>query len=59
LDTSTPAAGLGLTHEYNCAWTPSDNFRPKMIRITLVVDDPAGRNPNPEGQTFEYVFELP
>lgn len=59
-DTSGAGAlGLGLGDEYVCGWSPSDNYRPKMIRITLVIDDPAGRNPNPEGQTFEYVFELP
>ncbi len=59
-DTSGAGAlGLGLGDEYTCGWAPNDNFRPKLIRITLVVDDPAGRNPNPEGQTFEYVFELP
>lgn len=51
--------GLGISDEYNCVWTQSDTFRPRMIRITMVLDDPAGRNPNPEGQTFEYVFELP
>jgi type II secretory pathway pseudopilin PulG len=58
-DTNAANSGLGLNDEYVCGWGPADNYRPKMIRITLVVDDPAGRNPNPEGQTFEYVFELP
>lgn len=52
-------SGMGLSDEYICVWTPNDTFRPKMIRITLVIDDPAGRNPNPDGQIFEYVFELP
>jgi prepilin-type N-terminal cleavage/methylation domain-containing protein len=45
-----------ITAEYNCAFGPNDQ-KPKMIRITLVLDDPAGRTA--EGQTFEYVFELP
>jgi len=50
--------GLQPAERYQCAWGPNDP-KPKLIRITLVLDDPAGRNPNPDGQTFEYVFDLP
>ncbi|CAN5538458.1 hypothetical protein BH09PLA1_BH09PLA1_07990 [soil metagenome] len=49
---------MALASEYECGWGPNDR-KPKMIRITIVIDDPSGRNPNPDGQTFEYVFELP
>jgi hypothetical protein len=51
-------ASMPVTNEYNCAWRGTDRM-PKMVRITLVIDDPAGRNPNQDGQTFEYVYELP
>jgi hypothetical protein len=49
-------------NEYVAAWGPEQlakgsPIRPKMLRITLVVDDAAGRMT--EGQTFEYVFTLP
>jgi hypothetical protein len=43
--------------EYACAWGPNDPFRPKLIRITFSLDDPAARLA--EAQTFEYVFQLP
>lgn len=42
---------------YTCAWGPNDTVRPKMIRVTIVLDDQAGRLA--EGQVLEYVFELP
>ena len=45
---------------YICAWGPDTDAtlpRPKMIRITMAVDDPNGHL-NTE-QTFEYVFNLP
>ncbi len=48
--------GIGPDDFYTCAWGPNDP-RPKMIRITFTLDDPQGRTP--DGQTFEYVFELP
>ena len=35
------------------------HMRSGAWRLMRAGDDPAGRNPNPEGQTFEYVFELP
>jgi len=44
---------------YVCAWG-ADTIgvpRPKMIRITIAIDDPSGRL-NAE-QTYEYVFTLP
>ena len=46
---------------YYAAWGPNDlakgsPTRPKMIRITMTVDDPNGRMT--EGQTFEYVIDL-
>src|SRR6185312_2748380 len=46
---------------YICAWDPtvpaSVEPRPKLIRIIVGLDDPAGRL-NSE-QTFEYIFALP
>jgi prepilin-type N-terminal cleavage/methylation domain-containing protein len=47
---------------YYAAWGPSDLAagslaRPKMIRITMTVDDPNGRMS--EGQTYEYIINLP
>ena len=59
LDTSGGSNGpnaMGANDGYICAWGPNDP-KPRMIRITLMIDDPAGRLN--EGQTFEYVFELP
>lgn len=51
------AGGLPQYATYTCAWGPSDTVRPKLIRVTIVLDDTAGRLA--EGQTLEYVFELP
>jgi len=47
---------------YYAAWGPSDLaagslHRPKMLRITMTVDDPNGRMS--EGQTYEYIINLP
>lgn len=42
---------------YTCAWGPNDTVRPRMIRVTIVLDDTSGRLA--EGQTLEYVFQLP
>lgn len=48
---------------YYAKWGPSElsrgsgTPRPKMLRITLVVDDPNGRMG--EGQQYEYVINLP
>jgi hypothetical protein len=42
---------------YVAAWGPSDSIKPQMIRIIVTVDDPSGRLP--DGQTYEYVINLP
>ncbi len=43
---------------YICAWGPNDNAtRPKLIRITVTLDDPNGQLP--DGQTYQYVFAVP
>ena len=47
---------------YYAAWGPVDlargsPTRPKMLRVTMTVDDPNARMG--EGQTFEYVLDLP
>jgi hypothetical protein len=46
---------------YTCAWGPDvDPTRdplPQQLRITIVLDEPAGRLA--EGQTYEYVIDLP
>lgn len=49
--------GVPLNAQYLCAWGPNEaNRMPKMIRIIMRVEDPAGRIP--DGQTVEYVFRL-
>jgi hypothetical protein len=56
------------TDDYTCAWGKSvipgpnppqlfEDPKPKMIRIIVTLDDPAGKLA--DGQTFEYVFTLP
>jgi type II secretory pathway pseudopilin PulG len=50
-----PAAGASGS-QYVCAWGPNDP-KPKMIRITMTIDDPGGRLG--EGQTYEYIYTLP
>ena len=50
------------TVRYYAAWgpehlAPGSLTRPKMLRITMTVDDPNGRIT--EGQTYEYIIELP
>ena len=57
-DYASTTTGLGVNDRYICAWGPNDP-KPKMIRITIALDDPAGRLPNKDGQTFEYIFTLP
>ena len=48
---------------YYAKWGPTElargsgTPRPKMLRVTMVVDDPNGRMG--EGQTYEYVIDLP
>jgi hypothetical protein len=42
--------------QYICAWGPND-VKPKLIRITMTLEDPTGRLP--EGQTYQYVFAVP
>ena len=47
---------------YYAAWGPAElargsRVRPKMIRITMTIDDANGRLT--EGQTYEYVMDLP
>ncbi len=41
---------------YTCAFGPNDPA-PKLIRITMTLEDPTGRLP--EGQTYQYVFAVP
>jgi prepilin-type N-terminal cleavage/methylation domain-containing protein len=48
------------SNAYVCAWGPDTDGvipRPRMIRITLAIDDPAGHLSNE--QVYEYVFNLP
>jgi len=56
---STYNANAPYSQPYIVAWGPDTaGFpKPKMIRITIAVDDPAGHL-NTE-QTYEYVFNLP
>jgi type II secretory pathway pseudopilin PulG len=50
-------AGMVEGSRYLCAWGPFDPVKPKMFRITMVLDDADGRLN--EGQTYEYVIQLP
>lgn len=54
---ATAATGMLAADTYLCAWGPDDIVRPKMIRITVTLDDLNGRLS--EGQTYEYVVQLP
>ena len=64
---STPAndylgtGGMLPEARYTCVWGPDVNTTynplPKMLRITIVLDEPAGRLA--EGQSYEYVVNLP
>lgn len=56
-DYANPSLSLTSDPAYTCAWGPNDTVRPKLIRVTIVLDDTSGRLP--EGQTLEYVFQLP
>jgi hypothetical protein len=62
-------AFTSIDAEYTAAWQPPGTYvdaggvtrpdvpKPSMVRITMTIDDPSGRLP--EGQTYEYVIELP
>lgn len=57
-----PLTPNGVVPNYYAAWGPADLAagslaRPKMLRITMTVDDATGRMS--EGQTYEYVIDLP
>ena len=45
---------------YACAWGPNDLAnRPKLIRLTVVIDRPEAQGRLDQGLVFEYVFNLP
>lgn len=50
-------AKISLTGPYTCAWGPNDLVRPKLIRITMFLQDANGRLA--DAQKFEYVFSCP
>ncbi|HWE96926.1 MAG TPA: prepilin-type N-terminal cleavage/methylation domain-containing protein [Tepidisphaeraceae bacterium] len=51
------AGGLPAGASYTAAWGPFSKMAfPKMIRITVAIDDPNGRLS--DAQFFEYVFEV-
>jgi hypothetical protein len=54
--TGPAPTALGNGAQYICAWGPNDP-KPKMIRITMTIDDPGGRLG--DGQTYEYIYTLP
>ncbi len=63
--TSVPTATAGYLdpsitsiNRYIAAWGPGDQNRPKMIRITLVIDRPEAEGKLFDGQSFEYVFNV-
>lgn len=49
--------GMVPADKYYAAWGPGDTVRPKMIRITMAIEDPTGRLTEP--QWSEYVIQLP
>ena len=55
------ANGMAPEARYTCVWGPDVNLLtdplPKMLRITLVLEDATGRLA--EGQQYEYVIKLP
>ena len=55
----SPNLGPNVSPAYICAWGPDvpANLRPKLIRITIAIDEPTGRL-NTE-QTYEFIFALP
>lgn len=68
LPVPTPGPGvdqypsLTVNAAYTCAWgqgsgEAGDEYRPKMFRIVIAIDDPNGRFSDP--LTFEYVFKVP
>lgn len=57
-----PIGSPAQSPNYYAAWGPSDlaagsATRPKMLRITMTVDEPNGRMA--EGQSYEYIMDLP
>jgi hypothetical protein len=53
------SSGLSMNDAQNgylCAFGPND-ARPKLIRITMTLEDPSGQLP--DGQTYQYVFPVP
>lgn len=66
-----PLAGMTSDEQYTCAWGPQRrpnphlpdqtirevDRKPRLVRFTIVLDDPVGRLP--EGQTMQFVFALP
>jgi prepilin-type N-terminal cleavage/methylation domain-containing protein len=63
---TTPPTGTRIYGEptfnfgdpYAAFWGPADINRPKMIRITLVIDRPEAEGRLLDGQSFEYVFNV-
>jgi hypothetical protein len=55
-DYANATSGMPAGAQYICAWGPNDP-KPKMIRITMTIDDPGGRLG--DGQTYEYIYTLP
>jgi prepilin-type N-terminal cleavage/methylation domain-containing protein len=53
---SLPSDIMKNGDRYTCAWAATD-VKPKLIRITITLDDPTGRLP--DGQTYQYVFAVP
>jgi hypothetical protein len=53
---TTPLTVAEANNGYTCAFGPNDPH-PKLIRITITLDDPTGRLP--EGQSYQYIFALP
>ena len=61
-DVTDPAnPGMSPDARYTCVWGPDVNPAtdplPQQLRITIVLDEPAGRMA--DGQTYEYVIDLP
>ena len=57
-NTNMRKTGTQIDPAYTVAWGPADTNRPKLVRITLVVDRPEAASNQFDGSTFQYVFKL-
>ena len=59
LNDSYTGTGPALPSPFYAAWGPTDTNRPKLYRITLVIDRPEMAGRTLDGETFQYIFNAP